>query len=79
MAASDNVLNVGTTDDSEKNNIDLFERAVTCQPRPAESYLLARRDFPKSTNNKTRFYQTPFEEFNILHASFGGQCTRTFS
>jgi mannose-6-phosphate isomerase class I len=69
MATSNNVLNVGFVPQSEKDSAELFGRAVTCTPRPAETFFLESTAFSKG-GGKTVVYHVPTEEFSILHVPF---------
>ncbi|WVO16652.1 mannose-6-phosphate isomerase, class I [Cryptococcus depauperatus] len=66
MAISDNVLNVGFTDDASKDDPSLVASAVTCTPKSINELFLSSQKFSKSKNGKTIVYSTPFEEFSIL-------------
>ncbi|WVF69655.1 mannose-6-phosphate isomerase, class I [Kwoniella sp. CBS 6097] len=66
MAISDNVLNVGFTPDSDKDDPSLVSKTVTCTPKTPSDLILKSTEFSKSTTGKTTVYSTPFEEFSIL-------------
>lgn len=66
MARSDNVLNTGFCPIPERDNIDLFARALTFRPHKASDALLPRMKSEKGLNGKTDQYSPPFSEFNVL-------------
>lgn len=66
MARSDNVLNTGFCPVPERDNIDLFTRAITFQPHKATDALLPRTKSDKGLNGKTDQYAPPFSEFKVL-------------
>ncbi|OCF33883.1 mannose-6-phosphate isomerase, class I [Kwoniella heveanensis BCC8398] len=66
MAISDNVLNVGFTPDSDKDDPSLVAKTVTCAPKTPSELILKSTEFSKSSTGKTTVYSTPFEEFSIL-------------
>lgn len=66
MARSDNVLNTGFCPKPERDNIDLFARALTFKTHRAEDALLPRLKSDKGMNGKTDQYAPPFGEFNVL-------------
>jgi mannose-6-phosphate isomerase len=65
MATSDNVLNVGFVSQSEKDSIDTFVEAVTCEPKDGEEYKLKRSEWNLSSGAGAGVYQvsSPFFSF----------------
>jgi mannose-6-phosphate isomerase len=64
MAASDNVLNVGFTDD--KNSTNLVAKTITARPKTVPEIQLKHQAYHKGTRGNTTVYSVPFEEFSIL-------------
>jgi hypothetical protein len=67
MATSDNVLNVGFVSQSEKDSIDTFVEAVTCEPKDGEEYKLKRSEWNLSSGAGAGVYQvsSPFFRFSL--------------
>lgn len=61
---SDNVLNVGFTED--KDSTRLVAKTMTAAPQPVPSIVLKHETFKKAKRGNTQVYSTPFEEFSIL-------------
>ncbi|PIG81664.1 mannose-6-phosphate isomerase [Aspergillus arachidicola] len=71
MARSDNVINTGFCPRAERDNVDLFLRALTFKPHGVDEALLPRRKSDKGANGKSDEYAPPFSEFNVLATSLG--------
>ncbi|KAE8382940.1 RmlC-like cupin domain-containing protein [Aspergillus bertholletiae] len=71
MARSDNVINTGFCPRAERDNVDLFTRALTFKPHGVDEALLSRRKSDKGINGKSDEYAPPFSEFNVLATSLG--------
>ncbi|KAE8363061.1 RmlC-like cupin domain-containing protein [Aspergillus caelatus] len=71
MARSDNVINTGFCPRAERDNIDLFTRALTFKPHGVDEALLPRRKSDKGVSGKSDEYAPPFSEFNVLATSLG--------
>ncbi|WWC59583.1 mannose-6-phosphate isomerase, class I [Kwoniella dejecticola CBS 10117] len=69
MAISDNVLNVGFTPDSDKDDPSLVAQTVTHQSKSPDQLKLTSQKFSKSTQGNSTVYKVPFEEFSILKIS----------
>ncbi|WVW78319.1 mannose-6-phosphate isomerase, class I [Kwoniella bestiolae CBS 10118] len=69
MAISDNVLNVGFTPDSDKDDPSLVSKTVTCKSKTPQELKLDSKVFSKSQQGNTKVYNVPFEEFSILKIS----------
>ncbi|KAL8921968.1 MAG: hypothetical protein Q9208_005422 [Pyrenodesmia sp. 3 TL-2023] len=69
MARSNNVLNTGFCPRADRDNIDLFNAALTFSPHTAEEVKLGTSQTDKSKNGKTREYAPPMSEFNMLRTS----------
>ena len=66
MARSDNVLNTGFCPRADRDNIELFSGALTFKPHtPADAYL-AHKPSLLGLNGKTKTYDPPFSEFNVM-------------
>jgi mannose-6-phosphate isomerase len=71
MARSDNVINTGFCPRPERDNVDLFTRALSFKPHGADEAVLSRRKSAKGVNGKSDEYAPPFSEFNVLATSLG--------
>ncbi|KAJ5093497.1 hypothetical protein N7456_009358 [Penicillium angulare] len=69
MARSDNVLNTGFCPRADRDNIDLFTRALTFNPQSRVSALLPAQSSPVGWNQRTCEFAPPFNEFNVLGLS----------
>ncbi|KAL8897612.1 MAG: hypothetical protein Q9207_007128 [Kuettlingeria erythrocarpa] len=69
MARSNNVLNTGFCPRADRDNIELFNSALTFAPHNAEEVKLGTSQTDKSKTGKTRVYAPPMSEFNILKTS----------
>ncbi|KAJ6115948.1 hypothetical protein N7523_006365 [Penicillium sp. IBT 18751x] len=66
MARSDNVLNTGFCPRPDRDNVELFSKALTFQPHsPAESVLVKKKS-QIGSKGRTNEYAPPFSEFNVL-------------
>jgi len=80
MATSDNVMNLAFVPPEEKDDVNIFIDAVTCEPASGESYKLARTRFSKSIAEDTEeegatVYKVPTEAFSIYHVPKSGEIT----
>ena len=57
MATSDNVLNLGFVPASEKDSVDLFIDAVTCEPKSGEEYKLSKQEWKLSSGAGATIYK----------------------
>ena len=71
MARSDNVLNTGFCPLPQRDNVDLFTKALTFKPHSAHDALLPRQKSEKGMHGKTDQYSPPFSEFNVLATCLG--------
>lgn len=71
MARSDNVLNTGFCPQPQRDNVDLFSRALSFKPHNAQDALLPRQKSEKGMHGKTDQYSPPFSEFNVLVTCLG--------
>lgn len=68
MARSNNVLNSGFCPPAERNNIDLFADTLTFRAHSRDDVVLPTSETHKSKTGKTRVYQPPMSEFDMLRA-----------
>lgn len=66
MARSDNMISVGFCPRAERDSLDLFAHALTFSPRSSDEALLPSKPYDRATNGKTRIYEPPIAEFNML-------------
>lgn len=71
MARSDNVLNTGFCPRPERDNVDLFAKALSFHPHNAQDALLPRQKSEKGMHGKTDQYSPPFSEFSVLVTCLG--------
>lgn len=57
LARSDDVLNAAFIEGGEKDDINIFIDAMTCDPRPAETYKLERHKWTLSHGAGATVYQ----------------------
>lgn len=57
MATSDNVLNLGFVPAAEKDSVDLFIDAVTCEPKSGEEYKLSKQQWNLSSGARATIYK----------------------
>jgi mannose-6-phosphate isomerase len=57
MATSDNVLNLGFVPAAEKDSVDLFIDAVTCEPKSGEDYKLSKQQWNLSSGAGATIYK----------------------
>lgn len=57
MATSDNVLNLGFVPAAEKDSVDLFIDAVTCEPKSGETYKLSKQGWKLSSGAGATIYK----------------------
>lgn len=63
----DDVLNAGFIEGAEKDDLNIFVDAMTCDPRPGETYKLKRSRWSLSQGAGATVYQVPAEEFSLYH------------
>ncbi|KAI9792454.1 MAG: hypothetical protein M1816_002338 [Peltula sp. TS41687] len=66
MARSDNMISVGFCPRAERDDPELFANALTFSPRSPDEALLPSNSFDRATNGKTRIFEPPIDEFNML-------------
>ena len=71
MARSNNVLNTGFCPRADRDNIELFSRALTFSPHNADEVLLASTASKRGKEGKTVEYAPPMSEFNMLKTVLG--------
>ncbi|KAF5863639.1 hypothetical protein ETB97_009572 [Aspergillus alliaceus] len=71
MARSDNVLNTGFCPRAERDNVELFTRALSFQPHGVDEAVLPRRRSEIGTLGRSDVYAPPFGEFNVLVTVLG--------
>jgi mannose-6-phosphate isomerase class I len=57
MATSDNVMNLAFVPPSEKDDVNIFVDAVTCEPKPGEAYKIQRSKWAKSSGSGATVYK----------------------
>ncbi|KAG7529927.1 hypothetical protein FFLO_05332 [Filobasidium floriforme] len=77
MATSDNVLNLGFVPAAEKDSVDLFIDAVTCEPKSGEEYKLSKQEWKLSSGAGATIYKVPTEEFSLYHVDGDAQKSTT--
>jgi mannose-6-phosphate isomerase class I len=60
-------LNAAFLEPGEKDDLNIFVDAMTCDPRPGESYKLKRTTWSLSAGAGATVYQVPAEEFSLYH------------
>lgn len=73
MARSNNVLNTGFCPRADRDNIELFSRALTFSPHSASEVLLSTKKSSRGKNGKTVEYAPPMSEFNMLKTELKGE------
>lgn len=71
MARSDNVLATGFCPRPDRNNVELFTRALSFKPHSPEQAQLEKKKSSKGELGKTYVYAPPFSEFNVLGTTLG--------
>lgn len=66
MARSNNVLNTGFCPAADRDNIDLFCRALSFEQHDPKKPLLERSTTDKSSTGKTTAFKPPMSEFDML-------------
>ncbi len=66
MARSNNVINTGFCPRPDRDDVDLFTDALTFNPQRAEEALLVPRTSERGTQGRTKIYQPPMAEFQML-------------
>jgi len=57
MATSDNVLNLGFVPAAEKDSVDMFIDAVTCEPKSGDEYKLKKQEWRLSEGAGATVYK----------------------
>lgn len=71
MARSDNVLATGFCPRANRNNVELFARALSFKPHSPEQSLLGSKKSDRGELERTVEYAPPFSEFNVLAINLG--------
>lgn len=72
MARSDNVINTGFCPRAERDNVDLFTRALAFEPHSAQEAELPKKKSQKALYGRTDEYAPPISEFNVLATHLHG-------
>ncbi|KAL4864596.1 hypothetical protein BDV12DRAFT_175901 [Aspergillus spectabilis] len=71
MARSDNVLATGFCPRADRNNVELFARALSFKPHNPSEASLGHKKSEKGELGRTVEYAPPFSEFNVLATILG--------
>ncbi|KAF7557942.1 hypothetical protein G7Z17_g301 [Cylindrodendrum hubeiense] len=71
MARSNNVLNTGFCPKAERNNAKQFCSVLTFEPHDKEKCILKPGKTQRSKEGRTRMFETPTREFNLLETALG--------
>lgn len=71
MARSDNVLNTGFCPSAERDSAEDFCSVLTFAPHSPEQCMLPPKSYQRSEKGKTRVFQPPLSEFNVLETRLG--------
>ncbi|KFA46097.1 hypothetical protein S40293_07763 [Stachybotrys chartarum IBT 40293] len=71
MARSDNVLNTGFCPSAERDSAEDFCSVLTFAPHSPEQCMLPPQSYQRSEKGKTRAFQPPLSEFNVLETRLG--------
>jgi len=71
MARSNNVLNFGFCPRADRNNTDLVCDLLTFTPHSAEEAMLKPTSWERSQKGKTKVFNAPMSEFDILETKLG--------
>ena len=66
MARSNNVINTGFCPRADRDDIDLFTEALTFNPQKGEEALLVPRQSERGRQGRTKIFQPPMSEFDML-------------
>jgi hypothetical protein len=73
MATSDNVLNLGFVSAAEKDSVDLFIDAVTCEPKSGEEYKLSKQEWKLSSGAGATIYKVRHSVLQKTATSSGAE------
>lgn len=73
MATSDNVLNLGFVPAAEKDSVDLFIDAVTCEPKSGEEYKLSKQEWELSSGAGATIYKVRHSVLQKTATSSGAE------
>ncbi|KAF7511227.1 hypothetical protein GJ744_005124 [Endocarpon pusillum] len=66
MARSNNVINTGFCPRADRDDMDLFTEALTFNPQKGEEALLVPRQSERGRQGRTKIFQPPMSEFDML-------------
>ena len=72
MARSNNVLNVGFMPRQDRDDPDLFISTLANEPHSEKEALLPAESFNGSGSGKTKVFEPPIQEFNMLWTKLDG-------
>jgi mannose-6-phosphate isomerase len=73
MATSDNVLNLGFVPAAEKDSVDLFIDAVTCEPKSGEEYKLSKQKWNLGSGAGATIYKVRHSALQKAVTSSGAE------